>query len=302
MKTFKKIAVLMGGTSSEREISLMSGANVADALESLGYEVVRVTIEADNLDPMPKDVDAAYIALHGGWGENGGVQAALDALGIPYTGPGAAASRAAMDKIETKKILDAKGVPTAPWRELRENDAPPFPFPFVVKTARGGSSIGVHLAKDAAGYSKALEDCLSLDSGGINAEKFIAGREMTVGIIDDETLPAIEIVAPGGWYGYEAKYFSDDTRYLFLKDRELERRLSDVARAACRAIGCRSVTRVDFRVDGEGRAFVLELNTSPGFTSHSLVPKAGMETGLSFAKVCEKVLLSARCDGGKGLP
>lgn len=291
----------MGGVSSERDVSLDSGKNVADALESIGYDVVRTVLDAENLDAMPKDVDAAYIALHGKWGEDGGVQRLLDALAIPYTGPGAEASRAAMDKIATKRILDAKGVPTAPWTIVEKCGEPPFPFPFVVKTARGGSSIGVHLVKDAEKYREALDNCFSLDSAGVIAEKFIDGREATVAVIDGETLPPIEISAAGGWYDYDAKYISDATRYDFLPDGELARVLSATALDAYRAIGCRSVTRVDFRIDRSGRPFVLELNTSPGFTAHSLVPKAGMKTGLTFAQVCEKILLTARCDAAGGV-
>ena len=150
MLIFKKVAVLMGGTSNERAVSLVSGTNVADALASLHeFEVVPVVLDADNLDALPADVDACYIALHGGWGENGGVQAALDARGIPYTGPGARASRLAMDKIETKKVLDAAGIPNAPWCVVGDADAAcaeadlPLPLPVVVKAPRDGSSVGV---------------------------------------------------------------------------------------------------------------------------------------------------------------
>lgn len=301
MEKFRKIAVLAGGISTEREVSIESGRNVADALESLGkYEVVRTVIDADSLEAMPEDVDAVYIALHGGWGENGGVQTALDALRIPYTGPGAEASRLAMDKIASKERFDACGVPTAPWCRISEGSLPPFPFPFVVKTARGGSSIGVHLAKDVSSYEEALRMCLKLDSAGVIAEKYIAGREATVGIISGEALPVLEICSPGGWYDYEAKYLSDRTRYEFLKEGPLAADLKRIALDAYRSLGCRGVSRVDFRIGADGRAYVLEINTSPGFTSHSLVPKAGMATGLTFAEVCEKILLAAEFDAEKG--
>ena len=296
----------MGGTSSEREVSLQSGRNVAEALATIGrYEVVPVVLDADNLDPLPADVEAVYIALHGGWGENGGVQAALDERGIPYTGPGAEASRTAMDKIQTKKTLDSAQVPTAPWLVCRKCIQPlkvsPLGYPCVVKVPRDGSSVGVFLARGDASFSKALADCWQLDGSEALVEKFIPGREMTVGIIDGETLPVVEIIAAGGWYGYEEKYISTETRYPFLADSEdpadiaLEAKLKKLALAAYEAVGCRGVTRVDFRVDPEGNAYVLELNTSPGFTSHSLVPKAGMKTGLSFAGVCARILEAARC-------
>ena len=287
----------MGGTSAEREVSLESGANVAAALESLGrYEVFRTVLDSDSLDAMPAGIDCAYIALHGGWGENGGVQSALDALGIPYTGPGAAASRLAMDKLETKRVLDAVGVPTAQWVEIHDaSELPPFGFPAVVKLPRDGSSIGVFAVRDAAEFADAAAKCLKMDPAGALAEKYISGREATVALIAGHPLPAIEIVTATGWYGYDEKYRSDATKYVFLDGDPLEERLAEIALAAWKATGCRGVARVDFRVDGEGNPYVLELNTSPGFTAHSLVPKAGMKTGLSFAQVCEKVLMAAAC-------
>ncbi len=301
----------MGGTSHEREVSLDSGRNVAEALASLGtYEVVPVVLDSDDLRALPDGVDAVYVALHGGWGENGGVQAALDARGIPYTGPGAAASRVAMDKIETKKVLDAAGVPTAAWTVVRGDGAAaatsPFGYPVVVKTPRDGSSVGVFLARDDAAYADAIRACFELDEGAsvkeALVEAYVPGREATVGVIGGEALPVVEIVAPGGWYGFEEKYRSNETRYPFLADSSdpadatLERELQVLARKAFDALGCRGVTRVDFRVAPDGRACVLELNTSPGFTSHSLVPKAGMRTGLTFAQVCDKILRTATHD------
>lgn len=302
----------MGGTSNEREVSLTSGKNVAEALATLGtYTVVPVVLDADSLAPMPSDVEAAYIALHGGWGENGGVQAALNALKIPYTGPGATASKIAMDKIETKRVLDAAGVPNAPWLAIA-GDAPvpanPFGYPVVVKAPRDGSSVGVYKCDDEAAWSRAIADACRIDAekfgapGTALAETFIPGREMTVGVIDGEALPVVEIVAKGGWYGFEEKYTSEETRYPFLSDsadpadRELEAKLQRLAVDAYKAVGCRGVTRVDFRVAPDGACSVLELNTSPGFTSHSLVPKAGMKTGLTFAEVCDRILKSADFD------
>lgn len=302
----KKIAVLMGGTSNERAVSLVSGKNVAEALASLGkYDVVPVDLKSDNLSDLPDGIDAAYIALHGGWGENGGVQAALDARGIPYTGPGAMSSRMAMDKIKTKMILEMKGVPTAAWSLASPGTASsPLPLPVVVKPPCDGSSVGITKVSAADGWSAALDAALAAQggSGEVLVEEFIPGRETTVGVIDGTALPAIEIVAKNGWYGYDEKYNSEETRYPFLadsadpRDAELEKRLQKVAVDAYNALGCRGVTRVDFRVSPMGRIYVLELNTSPGFTSHSLVPKAGMRTGLTFAEVCDKILKSARHD------
>lgn len=289
----------MGGVSSEREVSLESGRNVARALASLGrYDVVETVVGDESLSAMPRGIDAAYIALHGGWGEDGGAQAALDALGIPYTGPGAEASRIAMDKVKTKLVLEMKGVPTARWSLASAGAAAsPLPLPVVVKPPREGSSVGISKVSSADAWRAALDKALAAQGGEgeVLVEEFVPGREATVGIIDGEALPAIEIVAKGGWYGYDEKYKSGETRYPFIEDAALAERLKSVALDAYRAVGCRGVTRVDFRVSPLGRIYVLELNTSPGFTSHSLVPKAGMATGLSFAEVCEKILLCAKC-------
>jgi len=301
----EKIAVLMGGTSSERKVSLASGKNIADALASLGkYEVVPVDLKSDSLDGMPDDISRVYIALHGGWGENGGVQAALDAKKIPYTGPGAMSSRIAMDKIKTKMVLEMKGVPTAAWSLASSGaESSPLPLPVVVKPPCDGSSVGISKVSRPDEWASALDTALAAQGGKgeVLVEEFIPGREMTVGIIDGEALPVIEIVAKGGWYGYDEKYKSEETRYPFYGDEGSAlipncppEKLQKIALDAYAAIGCRGVTRVDFRVSPIGRCYVLELNTSPGFTSHSLVPKAGMRTGLSFAGVCDRILGSAR--------
>ncbi len=289
----------MGGTSNEREVSLQSGKNVAEALSSLGkYEVVPVMLDANDLAALPAGVDACYIALHGGWGEDGGVQAALDARGIPYTGPGAAACRVTMDKIATKRLLDAAGVPNAAWSVATAVDpSPAADFPCVVKAPRDGSSVGVYLVKSPDDFPRAVADARRIDrekfggEGEALVEAFIPGREMTVGVLGEETLPVVEICAPNGWYGYDEKYNSSETRYPFIKDEpELEAELARIAIDAYRACGCRGVTRVDFRVDRAGRPFVLELNTSPGMTGHSLVPKAAAEAGLDFPHLCAAIL------------
>jgi D-alanine-D-alanine ligase len=306
----KKIAVLMGGKSNEREVSLESGRNVAEALSSLGkYEVIALDLKDENLDALPDDVDAAYIALHGGWGEDGGVQEALNARKIPYTGPGAFASRIAMDKIKTKLVLQMNGVPTAEW-QLAAPDTPssPLPLPVVVKPPCDGSSFGISKVSSPDQWKPALDAAaeamgIATDNPGaavsrnqILVEEFIPGREFTVAVVGGEAWPPVEIVAKGGWYGYEEKYVSDDTRYPFLEDGELSEKLKKTAVEAYNALKCRSVTRVDFRVSPIGRVYVLELNTSPGLTSHSLVPKSGMKTGLTFAEVCDKILSTAAID------
>ena len=291
----KRIVVLMGGTSSEREVSLMSGKNVAEALASLGkYEVFPVDVKNDTLDGMPRDIDAAYIALHGGWGENGGVQAALNALKIPYTGPGVLASQIAMDKVKTKMVLEMKNVPTAKWGLANpDTEKSPLPLPVVVKPPCDGSSVGISKVSSEEQWKPALK---LAGSDPILVEEFVPGREFTVAVVDGEAWPVIEIVAKGGWYGYEEKYNSDETKYPFLEDGELAPKMQKIAVDAYKAVGCRGVTRVDFRVSPLGRCYVLELNTSPGFTSHSLVPKSGIRTGITFAGVCDRILQSADYD------
>lgn len=299
----------MGGRSSEREVSLQSGRNVAEALASLGkYEVVPVDVTDDTLAALPRDVDAAYIALHGGWGENGGVQAALDALKIPYTGPGVRASQIAMDKVKTKMVLEMKNVPTAKWSLASpDTEKPPLPLPVVVKPPCDGSSVGISKVSTESDWPKARDLAFSAIASSsqvlktsepptVLVEEFIPGREFTVAVVDGKAWPVIEIVAKDGWYGYEEKYTSNETRYPFLEDGELSSKMQKIAVDAYRAVGCRGVTRVDFRVSPLGRCYVLELNTSPGFTAHSLVPKAGIKTGLTFAGVCDRILQSADYD------
>jgi len=306
----KRIAVLMGGRSSEREVSLMSGKNVAEALGSLGkYEIIPVDLTDENLDALPKDIDAAYIALHGGWGENGGVQAALNALKIPYTGPGVHASQIAMDKMKTKMVLEMNNVPTATWGLASpDTEASPLPLPVVVKPPCDGSSVGISKVSKPEEWPNALKAAFAaMSSSAVQpsasnlqphalVEEFIPGREFTVAVVDGEAWPVIEIVAKNGWYGYEEKYTSDETKYPFLEDADLAPKMQTIAVDAYKAVGCRGVTRVDFRVSPIGRCYVLELNTSPGFTSHSLVPKSGMHTGLTFAGVCDRILQSAAYD------
>ena len=296
----EKIFVLMGGCSNEREVSLSSGRNVVEALKSLGkYDVTGVDLKSDSLEGVDlSGVDKVYIALHGGWGESGGIQAELNKLRIPYTGPGAEASRIAMDKIATKKLMDERGIPNAPWAVVTTAcKTCPLPLPVVVKPPADGSSVGISKVSQASEWARALESARAAQSGeDILVESFIPGIETTVGVIGDQTLPVIEIVTKHGWYGYEEKYLSDETRYPFLEDPVLCAELQRLALAACKAIGCRGVCRVDFRVTPEGKCYVLELNTSPGFTSHSLVPKAGMKTGLTFAEVCDRILQKADYD------
>ena len=297
--SFKKICVLMGGTSNERDVSLVSGKNVVDALVSLNkYDVIPVVLDRDSVEDVP-DCDACFLALHGGWGESGGVQAALDKRKIPYTGPGAKASQIAMDKVKTKMVLEMKGVPTAKWTLASPGtEASPLPLPVVVEPPCDGSSVGISKVRAADEWKPALDAALAAQGGKgeVMVEAFIEGREMTVAVIDGAPLPVIEICAKGGWYGYDEKYNSDETRYPFPDDPFLPL-VQQIAGDAYRACGCRGVTRVDFRIDAKNRPFVLELNTLPGMTGHSLVPKAAQQAGLSFPELCDRMIAAAKCDG-----
>ena len=298
MSTPKKVCVLMGGTSNERSVSLDSGKNVVEALTSLGTcEVVPVVLDADSVDAVP-DCDVCFLALHGGWGESGGVQAALDARGIPYTGPGAKASQIAMDKVKTKMVLELNGVPTAKW-SLTSHDAKesPIPLPVVVKPPCDGSSVGISKVSTPEQWTNALDAAFAAQHSetDVLVEEFIDGREMTVAVLDGKPLPVLEICAKGGWYGYEEKYSSNETRYVFPDDPFLPL-VQQIAVDAYRACGCRGVVRVDFRIDKVNRPFVLELNTLPGMTGHSLVPKAAQRAGIPFPELCAQMVASARCD------
>jgi D-alanine-D-alanine ligase len=298
MSTFKKICVLMGGTSNEREVSLVSGKNVTEALASLGkYEVIPVVLNENSLASLP-ECDACFLALHGGWGENGGIQSMLDAKKIPYTGPGAKSSRIAIDKIRSKMVLEMNGLPTAKWT-LASPDTPesPLPLPVVVKPPSDGSSVGISKVSKPEDWPTALKAALDAQPGRdeVMVEDFIDGREMTVGVLDGAPFPVVEICAKGGWYGYAEKYESDETQYPFPADSFLAQ-VQQIAVDSYRALDCRGIVRIDFRIDKKNNPFVLELNTLPGMTEHSLVPKAAAKMGISFPELCDKILSSAKFD------
>lgn len=298
--SMKRVAVLMGGTSSERDVSLRSGAAVVEALKQAGIDAVPVVLNENRVGALPPRIEAVFIALHGGYGENGGVQADLDMLGIPYTGPGAAASRITIDKIETKRVLDAAGIPTAPFEVLpRGKDTTSLPLPVVVKPPRDGSSVGISKVTEPGQWAEALRAARAADPcGEVLVEAFIPGREWTVGVIGDEALPVVEIQAPDGWYGYQAKYTKGMTNYVFpesLEDAPLLAKCQILALLAFKAVGCRGVSRVDFRVTPQGEPYVLEINTIPGFTATSLLPKAAAKKGMSFGELCVCLLKHAAC-------
>jgi len=297
----KRVAVLMGGTSSEREVSLRSGAAVVEGLKEAGFDAVPVVLDKNVVERLPDGTDAVFIALHGGYGENGGVQADLDRLGVPYTGPGAAASRITIDKIATKRVLEAAGVPTAPYEVLeRGDDRLTLPLPVVVKPPRDGSSVGISKVAEPGQWPEALKAARAADpKGEVLVEAFIPGREWTVGVIGGEALPVVEIRAPNGWYGYTEKYTKGVTQYVFpesAEDAPLVAQCQVLALLAFQATGCRGVSRIDFRVTPDGKPYVLEINTVPGFTATSLLPKAAAKKGLSFSALCVRLLEHAACN------
>jgi len=311
---FKNVAVVMGGLTSEREVSLRSGAAIAKALREKNYNVTEIDMAEPSALRFAPEIQAAFLILHGGEGENGGVQKILDAMGMPYTGSGAEASRVSMDKIASKKIFDARGIPTAAW-EIRENGhscpfnsqadktdknvRSPLGFPMVVKPPREGSSVGVIRVDKPEDLDEAIRTAAKFDERGeVILEAYIPGREWAVSVLGRRVLPPVEIRAPGGWYDYTAKYDpTRGTQYVFPDDEALIAKCQKIALDVFDALGCRGLGRVDFRITDEGEPFVLEMNTLPGFTATSLFPKAAARAGISFADVCAEIMELAACDG-----
>jgi len=295
MKNFGKVAVLFGGKSGEREVSLKSGSAVLAALQRQG-------VDAHAFDPATRPLhdlegfDRAMISLHGRFGEDGAMQGALELLGIPYTGSGVMASAIGMDKWRTKMIWSAAGVST-PAFELVKADSDfaaiekRLGLPLFVKPANEGSSIGISKVKQAGGLQAAYELAAKSDPLVI-AEQFVGGGEYTVGILGDKALPIVRIVPKNEFYDFEAKYLRDDTEYLCPcgLSAEKEAQIQQEALQAFNAIGCRGWGRVDFLMDAAGRHYFLEVNTSPGMTDHSLVPMAAKADGISFDELVIRIL------------
>jgi len=293
----KRIAVLAGGPSSEREVSLRSGAAVFKALKKLGYNAVFVEISDDIRDSIDcLDVDVAFLALHGGAGEDGTIQSMLEDRDIVYTGSGPEASKLAMDKILSKKVFEKKGVPTPGWYAVSSGGdlakvPDGFTLPLVVKPACEGSSVGLSIVREKGALEISLKDALSFGQT-VLVEKYIEGRELTVGILGDTALPVVEIFPKDKVYDFEAKYKDTETVYKVPAElNDAERKMaSDLGLMAHRALGCRDLSRVDIRMDPNGGMFVLEVNTLPGMTERSLLPKAAMAQGLEFEILCSRLL------------
>jgi D-alanine-D-alanine ligase len=285
----KKVAVLLGGPGPEREVSLRSGAAVARALRSLGAFVQEVDVKNSSLS-LPEPIDLAYNMIHGTFGEDGQIQEILERQGIPYTGEGVAGSQLAFDKILSKRKFDEHGVPTGRWHVIAAGQRPRLKVPFVVKSPRQGSSVGVHIIKDSADLDAALEDCFRFGEAVI-VEEFFSGRELTVGILGDVALPVIEIVPREGFYDYQHKYTKGASEYFVpapIGD-EATQAVRYAALAAKRALGLEIYSRVDVILASDGSLNVLEINTIPGMTETSLLPKAAAAAGLDFPTLCERI-------------
>ncbi len=312
MVTKKRIGVLAGGTSAEREVSLRSGDAMYKALAGLGYDVVLIDAAEPVCEALAREkVEIAVIALHGGFGENGAVQGLLEVMDIPYTGSGVLASALAMDKEASKKMFLYHNVPVAPFKVVHRESfgamnidrflTRGFELPWVVKPATEGSSVGVSIVRDGGEVAKACQSAFSYGSRVI-IEKYIKGREIQIGIIGDRALGGVEVVPSEEFYNYEAKYTAGRTRYILppgVDDKSYDL-LKEVALRAHTALGCSGATRVDLILDESNSPYVLEVNTIPGMTETSLLPKIAKLSGMGFQDLVEEMVRRAlMTDGGR---
>ena len=294
----KRIGVLMGGISREREISLRTGGAMLKALQEAGYQAQGIDVAADFVPRLlAARIEVAVIALHGRWGEDGTIQGLLELLRIPYTGSGVLASALAMNKIKAKEIFLFHGLPTPEFvcpPEGKEPGEPPFPPPWVVKPASEGSTIGIAICMDRQGLQQAVRRAREYDRE-VLVERFIKGKELTVGILQGAPLPIIEIVPKGGFYDYHAKYTPGQTEYICPAPitKQQEKEIGALGLKAYHALGCSGCARVDLFLSEKGEAFVTEVNTLPGMTETSLVPKAAAQKGITFAQLVEIILAEA---------
>ncbi|MCC7202706.1 MAG: D-alanine--D-alanine ligase [Nitrospirae bacterium] len=294
----RKIGVLMGGLSSEREISLKTGRLVAASLKRKGYNVAAIDVGRDLPQTLINEgIGAAFIALHGKFGEDGCVQGLLELMGIPYTGSGVSASAVCMDKLLTKEILLHHGLPTPKFSVLNKGAAEELPavrYPVVVKPLREGSTIGISIVQEKTGLKPAIDNAFQYGDT-ILLEEYIAGREITAGIIRDTPLPLVEIVPRGGFYDFNTKTTGGMAEYIVPAElpSAVSGNIQDTALKAHKALGCCYVSRVDFRVDPAGQPYILEVNTVPGMTDTSLLPKAAGEAGIGYDELVEMILSSA---------
>ncbi len=298
-----RVAVLRGGIGREREVSLESGRCVAEALRQGGLDVVTSDIRPDDMQILDrKDIDVFFLALHGEFGEDGQLQRVFENRGLVYTGSGPEASRLAFDKVASKQLFVQAGVPVPADVEFGPGADPARLAEqlqarggrFVVKPIRQGSSVGVHIVE---GHQEAVEVARRVhdEFGDCMIESFIRGRELTVGILGRQALPIIEIRSQTGFYDYQAKYVDNRTEYLFdtIADESTRVRVNQAALACFDALGCRDFARIDFILSDDGTPYALEANTIPGFTTHSLLPKAAGKIGLSMSELCVRIVRTA---------
>lgn len=289
------VGVLLGGSSAEREISLKSGRAISLALRERGITVIEIGEHEEIRDGVrANDIDLAFIALHGRFGEDGQVQEFLEGLNIPYTGSGVRASRQAMDKILSYQVFKSEGLTTPEYRifETRNNSSfPPLPLPVVVKPAREGSSIGLSLVRESSQFMEAIALARRHDER-IIVEKYIPGRELTVSILEGKVLPVIEIIPDNPFFDYEAKYVKGRSEFVVPADLpgKIYREAQMIGLAAHRALGCYAYSRADIILGEDGVLYLLEVNSIPGFTSTSLLPQAARAVGIGFSDLCLKLL------------
>ena len=292
----KHIAVLEGGPSSERAVSFATGKGVAKALRSLGAVVTEVDVEGADF-VLPDDTELAFIALHGTFGEDGQVQQILEDRGVPYTGDGVAESRLAFDKIASKEKFTRSGVTTPHWEIIRDGQEPTLPLPIVIKPPRQGSTVGVFIVRQESEIAPALREVAKYDDE-LLVEQFIAGRELTIGVLGDLALPVLEIIPKSGFYDFNNKY-------PFLNPQagggaehvcpaviaaEITSRIQDLALLACQSLDVKVYARVDVMLSEQNEPFVLEVNTIPGMTEASLLPEAAAAAGISYPELCARII------------
>jgi len=296
----KKIAVLMGGPGSERDVSLATGRGVSKALRSLGAEVVDVDVR-DEKFVLPKDVDFAFITIHGTFGEDGELQKILEERGVPYTGDGVEASRAAFDKVLSKEKFREHNVVTPEWEVVEVGRRPTISVPLVVKAPRQGSTVGVVIVKDASELDSAMAEAGKYDRT-LLIEKFVPGRELTIGVLGDQALPILEIIPKGGFYDFNNKYpflnpqAGGGAEHVCPAkiDPAKTKQIQEQALDAFRSLGLVVYGRVDILLSDSGDTFVLEVNNIPGMTEASLLPEAAAAAGISYVDLCARIIALSR--------
>ncbi|HOD78261.1 MAG: D-alanine--D-alanine ligase [Syntrophorhabdus sp.] len=290
----QRVGVLMGGRSSERDISFKSGKAVIQGLKRRGYNVTAIDVDPDLAIKLKrKHIGAAFIALHGRWGEDGSVQGLLEIMGIPYTGSGVLGSAMAMDKVVMKMMFESMGIPSPAYTQAEDGGTVHFPLPFIVKPANEGSTIGISIVKKQKEVMAAIKKARMFDKK-VMIEKYIEGDEITVGIVNGEALPVVQVKPSSGFYDFEAKYTKGMTEYIVPAkiDKTIAKKAGDIAMEVYKAFELTGCVRIDMLVDDD-LPKVIDINTSPGMTETSLVPKAWESLGRTFDELVEAILMEA---------